>query len=370
MFISKSEIKLNHRVYELDILRFIALMMVVFFHYMARKHSINPINETHHFYLFTDIARYGHLGVNLFFIISGFVIIASSATKTSQQFLVARMVRLYPAFWICCVISAIFLLTFGYPIDARSPDHVITLEQILINMTMFSGYLGFEYIDVVYWSLQVELKFYFLIVVLIFLKQIKNIEAWLWLWLLITVVLFLYPYNNLAIKILKSLSIFPYSPYFLAGIMFFIARQSGFNWSRAIHLIVCCGLAVMQADMQANLYITQPSDQIVLITQLIVVAFFALFMMVSAGWLQMQKRKLVFYLGALTYPMYLLHNMIGKVIYDNLVLHTNKYVSLSVVILLLGVLSLSIFIFIEQKYKKAMLAGLNNIFMKLSPLKR
>lgn len=358
-------LKLRHRVYELDLLRFIALMMVVLFHFTARKYSLNPLNETHHFYWLTEVSRLGHLGVNLFFIISGFVIIASAANKQALDFLTARIVRLYPAFWAGVLLSAIFLLGFGYPIDARAPDHIITIKQILYNLTMFSGYMGDDYIDIVYWSLQVEIKFYFLVLILIMLRQINNIEFGLWIWLALSIVLFHVPQDNLVLKILKSASIFPYSPYFIAGVMFFIIRQDRFNFQRLLLLIICCYLAVLQAEIQAKLYIHNATSTQILYSQIMVVCFFVLFAVLSAGRLQIKKSNIIFYLGALTYPMYLIHNMIGKVTYDFVVGYMSKYLALPFVIILMAGVSILIVILIENKLRRPLRDFLNGLAEKI-----
>lgn len=47
-------------------------------------------------------ARFGYLGVDLFFLIGGFVIMMSAAHGTAQAFTASRAGRLLPAFWICC----------------------------------------------------------------------------------------------------------------------------------------------------------------------------------------------------------------------------------------------------------------------------
>ena len=41
-----------------------------------------------------DVAKYGYLGVNLFFMISGYVILYSARGKSAGEFLASRVVRL------------------------------------------------------------------------------------------------------------------------------------------------------------------------------------------------------------------------------------------------------------------------------------
>ena len=87
--------KKNLRLLELDALRGLAALAVVLFHYTVYygktvDHADNP------WFRFS----YGHYGVMLFFMISGFVILMTlDRTKTVWDFAVARFCRLYPVYW-------------------------------------------------------------------------------------------------------------------------------------------------------------------------------------------------------------------------------------------------------------------------------
>lgn len=83
------------RLVEVDALRGVAALAVVLFHYTTR---------------FTDLFQPGvppavsfpggHYGVNLFFIISGFVIFMTlEKTARPLDFVVSRFSRLFPAYW-------------------------------------------------------------------------------------------------------------------------------------------------------------------------------------------------------------------------------------------------------------------------------
>ncbi|MCU0650139.1 MAG: hypothetical protein MUF00_19285, partial [Gemmatimonadaceae bacterium] len=75
-------------------------------------------------------AKYGYLGVELFFMISGFVILMTAANGSVRDFVISRAVRLYPAFWVCC--TATFLVTMFI----GEPRYSASLEQYIVNMTM------------------------------------------------------------------------------------------------------------------------------------------------------------------------------------------------------------------------------------------
>src|SRR4051812_39368993 len=84
---------------ELDALRGIASLMVVFFHYtMGRPQA--------------DVGFVlGTTGVDLFFIISGFVIFMSLNKITrSTDFIINRVSRLYPTYWTAVTFTFVILL--------------------------------------------------------------------------------------------------------------------------------------------------------------------------------------------------------------------------------------------------------------------
>ncbi|WP_368735457.1 acyltransferase family protein, partial [Klebsiella aerogenes] len=57
---------------------------------------------------------FGWVGVEIFFVISGFVI-ANSATKSSPaEFLLGRALRLYPAVWVCATATLLVLVLLGH----------------------------------------------------------------------------------------------------------------------------------------------------------------------------------------------------------------------------------------------------------------
>ena len=80
----------------IDILRIFAAFLVVFYHYLFRGHAADSMMSTN--FPFGELLKYGYLGVDLFFIISGFVITKSIENRSLKQFIIARFIRLYPIY--------------------------------------------------------------------------------------------------------------------------------------------------------------------------------------------------------------------------------------------------------------------------------
>lgn len=269
-----------NRIPELDALRFIAALAVVFYHLA-----------------YGSITRYGYLGVDLFFMISGYVIFWSANGRTASEFAVSRFARLYPAFWVCLAIT----VATGWILR----DELPTMAQLMANMTMAAGYAGQEYIDGVYWTLQVELKFYALVFVLVALRQMHNAEAWLFAWLLACWIDSLFGLPSWA----QSLIIAPYGPLFIAGALFLLIRTGGANRERLLGVVACLLMVVAGAQDNSAGYLFGERSQV---APVIVVALFGVMAAMAFGWLRIAPSAALTRVAAMTYPLYLLHNAIGK----------------------------------------------------------
>src|SRR5438128_1660502 len=144
------------RANEIDLLRFLAALAVVIFHYAFRGYVGHSSSLPYP--LLEPAAKYGRHGVELFFMISGFVILMSASSGSLRHFIVSRVVRLYPAYWVCCTVTFTALVLLA---KQSSP----TVVQYVSNMTMLTGFDFMQKIapvplmDGSYWSLVVEMRF-------------------------------------------------------------------------------------------------------------------------------------------------------------------------------------------------------------------
>ncbi len=138
------------RLAQLDALRGLAALSVVLFHYTTRYDALYGHTAAPWFSV-----PWGHVGVNLFFMISGFVIFMTlERTPRPMDFVVSRFSRLYPAYW------GALLLTFGLTHLLGLPGKTVGWEALLVNLSMVQGMFGVAHVDGVYWTLEVELLFY------------------------------------------------------------------------------------------------------------------------------------------------------------------------------------------------------------------
>lgn len=295
----------NTRVNEIDLLRFLAALAVVFFHYAFRGYAADSMSVMP-YPLLASVFKYGYLGVELFFMISGFVILMTAANGSLRGFVTSRIVRLYPAFWACCTI------TFAVTIAIGAPRYAASIGQYLINMTMLNGFVDVPSIDSAYWSLLVELRFYILVALILVIGRIHQAQGFLILWLLATIALEIYPIGKL-----RDLLITDYSPFFIAGATYFLIWTKGLSLTRSAMIVISWGLALVESvhilRKLENHYNTSMSIYVV---TGIVSAFFAVMMLISlkrTGVIGRSDWRLV---GALTYPLYLLHQHIGFMVFN------------------------------------------------------
>ncbi|WP_232323714.1 acyltransferase family protein [Catenuloplanes japonicus] len=152
-----------NRLLALDGLRLLCALVVAGYH-LGMAWSVDGVHPTatHLPQEVNSVLIYGFLGVEVFFMISGFVICMSGWDRTPRAFLASRAGRLYPAFWACVLITAavmtLFPLTEGIPLP-----HGLTGSDVAVNLTMLAEPLNVPYVDTVYWTLWYELRFYLLL---------------------------------------------------------------------------------------------------------------------------------------------------------------------------------------------------------------
>ncbi|KAA0980326.1 acyltransferase [Pseudomonas sp. ANT_H12B] len=296
---------IKRRLKELDLLRFLAAFAVVIFHYAFRGYAKGDMS-TMPYPLLAEPAKYGYLGVELFFMISGFVILMTASSNDLKVFFISRVVRLCPAFWVCCTITFIITLAIG------QPRYTADFYQYIINMTFFGDLLGVPPIDGVYWSLFVEIKFYLMISILLGFKKIEKIETYLVLWLLIAATAEVFTFEKM-----RSILVTDYAAYFIAGATYYIIWAKGITTTRVLLLAGALALANFTAIVWAELLETKYStDYNPLIVCSIILLFFITFFLIATNKTAAIGALNWTTLGALTYPLYLLHQMIGFMIFN------------------------------------------------------
>lgn len=298
-----------------DLLRILAAVAVVVFHhlYYYPNHAAGFAREVQ------AGASYGYLGVQIFFMISGYVITQSAMGRTRGQFAFARFVRLWPAFVICLAITVV-----ARQIAGSAPGAWV----ILGNLTMMPRLFGVPYVDDVYWSLMYEIFFYVGVTILLvgsgdFALRLRVFTAvWLALALLGLVVELPKLHTLLALK---------FAPYFAVGISVFLVRNAGNAVVDGALLAASLVLAVVFAALQAPdvgdaVFATAPSTDADRFSNRVRPNAWlcGAIVMAGAGALYASTilktgprlSRMALALGGISYPLYLLHDSFGSVLIE------------------------------------------------------
>ncbi|HVU04413.1 MAG TPA: acyltransferase [Polyangiaceae bacterium] len=265
----------------LDVLRGLCALAVVFFHFTTRFQMIWGHPSSPPF-----LVPWGQRGVEVFFVVSGFAIELSLASHpTPRDFVEARAVRLFPTFWAALAVTFAVVSVFGLP------DRGISGKDALLNLTMIAGTLGVPAADAVYWTLERELRFYALVLVLLaFGRRELTVHA-----LFATVALEALGTRFAIPHALRDLANDGFSHLFAAGAVLARTRRGSPRWT---------ALGVVPCLLGARLL---GSTQFVWATVAVALVWLATRPMGDRAF-----RPLVF-LGRISYPLYLVHQYVGYV---------------------------------------------------------
>jgi len=282
---------------ELDALRGIAALMVMFFHFsMGRPECQMGF-------------KYGVSGVSLFFIISGFVIFKSiENTENSNVFLRNRFGRLFPTYWT--IVTFTYVLTLLYPHFNIGAPPSVGLTNYFGNLTMVQFYLGIPDLDGSYWSMIVELTFYFIIYLLILFKKTKYIsDVGIPATAAITILFFFKEENHTINQLFGYLPIVCQLPLFLAGISFYKIHSS--NESKLKNILYLAILFILQLILLHKQY----SDNSSFLTYnehiVTLIIFYALFSLFVLNKLKFLVNKVTLFFGKISFALYLIHQFIS-----------------------------------------------------------
>jgi peptidoglycan/LPS O-acetylase OafA/YrhL len=279
------------RLLEIDALRGLAAIAVVLFHLTQRFVELFAPAQPP-----SLLVTHGYYGVNLFFIISGFVIFMTlDRTRRPMDFVVSRFSRLFPAYW--CAIALTFTLTHALALPLKT----VTLTQALANVFMVHGLFKVPHVDGVYWTLEIELLFYLFMFVLYRAGQLGRVAFFVGA-LLALRVLYVALARHAGIELswtLAHLLILEYLPWFALGIAIFRIVHPAPGFGARQSLVLAAGAVATLAYADGPLL------------GLLALVLASTVWAAAAGRLPWLSHPVLVWLGAISYPLYLLHENIG-----------------------------------------------------------
>ena len=294
-------IKNNNILVNIQFLRGISVLLVFFYHLKLKYFE------------------YGFLGVDIFFVISGFVITSSiynefELTKKFNffNFYLKRLKRIYPV--LIFILSIIFLfIIFFQPINLFMINFKVFFFSLFGVSNFYYLYSKKDYFDHVYndpfghtWSLGVEEQFYiifplFFFILLKYIKEFKNIFFVLFVAIISGIIATLFFQND-------SELVF-YSPFFrfweflIGSLIFFISIKTKYrnNIISSLTLIILILFILIPKSYYSSL-------NILLLTTLLTSLFILSYKKNTKKMINsIVENRLIIFIGNISYSFYLWH---------------------------------------------------------------
>lgn len=284
----------REHIYELDYIRAISAILIVLYHYTTRyRESIGHIGT------WPLEFPWGSWAVNTFFLLTGLLTVRNFK-EGGLRFAFKRFARLWPAFAVSVLITTVFMAVL-------LPDRLRSVTEIILNFTMFPAYLGANPVDGVYWTLPLEIIFYFWMMIFMIGKNHRRLIWCLYGWVAVVLGLAVCDrigLNAMPVNLLKLLFIPERAACFILG-----AAIALLNRKENLHLGVVLPLAALCV---ITLYLWL-GWRVCLWT----VAWAVVIFLVSTGKLRFAMKntnvlhKCLLFVSAVSYTLYLLHQNIG-----------------------------------------------------------
>ncbi len=276
------EMATSRRIESLDALRGLAALSVCWFHFT----NGNPEFLASGWLRASGI--YGWMGVDVFFVISGFVIpysLHNSGYKLGHYFtfVLKRIVRLDPPYLAAIAIT----IVLGY-LSAMSPSFRgqtphLSIPQVLLHFAYLNVFFGYQWLNPVFWTLAIEFQYYLAVGFVFPLLSSSRLEIRMLSFIALGILAFLVP----------SISfIFHYLFLFMLGIATFQ------YWTRLVGLK---GYLAMLLALGAGAALTLGFG----------VGALGLGTACVIAFVRLKKFALLKFLGAISYSLYLLHVPVG-----------------------------------------------------------
>jgi peptidoglycan/LPS O-acetylase OafA/YrhL len=293
-----------------DGLRLLCAVAVLCFHFGYRGSLGGLYQPLLPWAAVSDQMKYGHIGVHIFFCISGFVIAYSATGRSAFSFATARFARIYPTFILCLTIL------FGARMMWGGLELPTSVAQYLAGFAILPKPFGQDFLSGVYWSIVVELLFYTWVFALmlsgLFQRFSLQIIA---VWLLFSAI------NELLLGHagLRMVLITEFASYFVFGMLLQRVQVARLTWPVAglMAAAVGLGVAVLLRETEDIRIIYHIAMSDVTSIALLLAGIIALV------WAVEVKRPLLpvsvlAWAGGISYPLYLLHEGLGQVAFVRL----------------------------------------------------
>jgi len=351
----------------LDLVRFSAATLVVLFHYAFGVTAFQYPE-------IINVASMGWVGVEIFFVLSGFVI-CYTAGHSPAKFVKSRILRLVPAMLVAATATGALLYTQGF-----------TLPDLALRWIKSVSFLPFrDIIDGVYWTLQLEVMFYAMVYLLLLSGQRGRLESLLTGIGFLTFTFYLarllrkligespdFPLFSAYLDLTDVVTFIKFGCYFgLGGLMYLllIDRFTVRRLALVVFFLLMGGLYIYELT-PANSHNAAPRHMALLIWLVAIVAM-VLSVRFNGVLTRLLSARMTRTLGLATYPFYLIHGPIGEALIHAMADQgITRWPALVLAILIMCLASIAISLVLEPPIGRFLLAvarGLRSGWARLRP---
>lgn len=222
----------SDRLYHVDALRGLAALAVCLFHFSRHRPGFPPDSS-----ILKAFCQYGYLGVEVFFVISGFIIPLALFKSRYRVvhfhlFLARRMMRINPPYLITAALS---ILLFSISAYIKNTSYPISIPALVSHIGYLNSILNLPWAVPIFWTLAIEFQYYLFIAVCypVFTVLDKNIPMAFCLAFILAGLLTSY-----------SPSMLYYSPLFACGFICYLKKQGQIDRALTILLLSLTFLSV------------------------------------------------------------------------------------------------------------------------------
>jgi len=262
----------------LQLLRAFAAINVVYLHVLIGGESYGKPTV-----IFPYVGGWGANGVDIFFVISGFVMIYTHSInpKTILNFYKSRILRIVPVYWL--ITGFIIVIYFLFPNIFRSL--IIDVKSSISSFLFISQLLNSSYpIINLGWTLEWEMLFYLIFGIALYFKTLNRIIIFIFIMMIF--ILFL-----------------SHKLYFLE---FFLGVIAGYAYIRFRKISHNIGIMILVLGIFILLMSINPNSKLINYDRFIIWGLPATLIVIGAVYSKQIKNRSLLYLGDASYSIYLL----------------------------------------------------------------